>query len=231
MYVVPEDAQKDAPPSYTSAQADSVPPYWETTVHAPSAPGSEGEMIIDGLATGVIFSFLWNMLVSISFQFVGFLLTYLLHTTHAAKYGSRAGLGLTLIQYGFALRASRDTIEGGEDGAWSAGAWTGNAASPPMPTFETASDAEVWYANHPNATATTMPSLELDGAFIAGFASEWLSFMLMTAGEFSLDPQRRSHLISPRARLVYSPHLPTRFLACETMGTVHHRLKPQPCPV
>ena len=39
-----------------------------------------------------------------SFQFVGFLLTYLLHTTHAAKHGSRAGLGITLIQYGFTIR-------------------------------------------------------------------------------------------------------------------------------
>jgi hypothetical protein len=30
----------------------------------------------------------------------GFLLTYVLHTTHAAKNGSRAGLGITLIQLG-----------------------------------------------------------------------------------------------------------------------------------
>lgn len=46
-----------------------------------------------------------------SFQLVGFLLTYLLHTTHAAKNGSRAGLGVTMIQYGFMLRGpdSEDT--------------------------------------------------------------------------------------------------------------------------
>lgn len=39
---MPEDAQKDAPPSYASAQADAVPPYWETTIHAPSSlsPGN-----------------------------------------------------------------------------------------------------------------------------------------------------------------------------------------------
>jgi hypothetical protein len=37
IYVMPEDAQKDAPPSYATAQADAVPPYWETTVHAPSS--------------------------------------------------------------------------------------------------------------------------------------------------------------------------------------------------
>lgn len=44
-----------------------------------------------------------------SFQLIGFLLTYLLHTTHAAKHGSRAGLGITLIQYGFTFRAGSDS--------------------------------------------------------------------------------------------------------------------------
>lgn len=46
-----------------------------------------------------------------SFQFVGFLLTYLLHTTHAAKNGSRAGLGITLIQYSFYLRNRASVLE------------------------------------------------------------------------------------------------------------------------
>lgn len=39
-----------------------------------------------------------------SFQFVGFLLTYLLHTTHAAKNGSKAGLGIALVQWGFSMK-------------------------------------------------------------------------------------------------------------------------------
>jgi hypothetical protein len=43
-------------------------------------------------------------MISMSFQLVGFLLTYLLHTTHAAKNGSRAGLGITLVQYGFYMK-------------------------------------------------------------------------------------------------------------------------------
>jgi hypothetical protein len=64
------------------------------------------------------------MLVSISFQFVGFLLTYLLHTTHAGRLGARAGLGVTLIQYGFTLRAK---MEGPKDGVASGNglAWMG----------------------------------------------------------------------------------------------------------
>lgn len=46
--------------------------------------------------------------ISLSFLFPGFLLTYLLHTTHAAKNGSLAGLGLTLVQYGFYMRTGKD---------------------------------------------------------------------------------------------------------------------------
>jgi hypothetical protein len=45
-------------------------------------------------------------MISMSFQIVGFLLTYLLHTTHAAKNGSRAGLGITLVQFGFGFRSA-----------------------------------------------------------------------------------------------------------------------------
>lgn len=52
-----------------------------------------------------------------SFQFVGFLLTYLLHTTHAAKNGSKAGLGIALVQIGFSMKGSRvDNIGLGEGG-------------------------------------------------------------------------------------------------------------------
>jgi hypothetical protein len=49
-----------------------------------------------------------------SFQLVGFLLTYLLHITHSAKNGSRAGLGITLVQFGFMMRGtSEDDVTGG----------------------------------------------------------------------------------------------------------------------
>ena len=49
-----------------------------------------------------------------SFQPFGFLLTYLLHTTHAAKNGSIVGLGVMLIQYGWYLRNTEDIVPGGE---------------------------------------------------------------------------------------------------------------------
>lgn len=177
VYVVPEDAQTTVPPSYATAQADAVPPYWETGVQAASNPASAGEMVIEGEQTGSLFSFLWNMLVSISFQFVGFLLTYLLHTTHAAKYGSRAGLGVTLIQYGFALRSKNESDE--------ETFWMTAEASRPRPTFSTAAEAD-YYANNLNSTAPAVE--EVQNMMFNDVMSQWLAFLLMTIGEYFLHP-------------------------------------------
>ena len=46
-----------------------MPPYWETTILAPSGIG--GELLVDGLPAGSLLSFMSNMLISFSFQFVG----------------------------------------------------------------------------------------------------------------------------------------------------------------
>src|SRR5437762_12124868 len=78
---------------------------------------SSDEVYVDGLPVGSVFSFIWNGMISMSFQLVGFLLTYLLHTTHAAKNGSRAGLGITLVQYGFYMKGSGDDVNGDAYGA------------------------------------------------------------------------------------------------------------------
>ncbi|EGV60590.1 hypothetical protein PSN45_001641 [Yamadazyma tenuis] len=88
------------PPTYEEAAADSTPEYWETSVIAPIY---EDEVFVEGLPVGNIANFVWNMLVTVAFQFVGFLLCYLLHTSHAAKHGSRAGLGVVFIFYGWNL--------------------------------------------------------------------------------------------------------------------------------
>ncbi|KAF8639718.1 hypothetical protein AX17_000980 [Amanita inopinata Kibby_2008] len=184
IYVVPEDTRSEAPPSYAVAQADAVPPYWDTTVHAPFSPDSMGEMIVDSLPTGSLFSFLWNMLVSISFQFVGFLLTYLLHTTHAARLGSRAGLGITLIQYGFALRSRMD-VNDGEQATW--GSWKLR----PTPSSSTEGNSYYPKYNVSEASSAGAPpasnlSEEQMGSIVADATTEWLSFFLMTIGWFIL---------------------------------------------
>jgi hypothetical protein len=126
--VVPEDSQTEVPPvstlvtrpgrwllshtlqSYADAQLDSVPPYWATTVVAPPGHGHGSDMIIDDLPTGSIWVFALNLIISYFFQVVGFALTYLLHTSHAGKYGALGGFGLTLIQYGFFYRMPKASI-------------------------------------------------------------------------------------------------------------------------
>lgn len=86
----------DELPTYEEANHDPSPPYWETSVMS-----EFDEIYIDGIPVGNIFNFLWNALVSVLFQFLGFVITYLLHTSHAAKNGSQVGLGLTIINIAF----------------------------------------------------------------------------------------------------------------------------------
>ncbi|PPQ83280.1 hypothetical protein CVT25_004019 [Psilocybe cyanescens] len=180
-HLVPEDSVHEAPPSYASAQADAVPPYWETTIHAPFSPDSVGDMIIDSLPTGSLFSFCWNLLVSISFQFVGFLLTYLLHTSHAARLGSRAGLGVTLIQYGFALRSRLDSIptDTNTNNDW-------NYWNPDSTSNSGTIDTHNSISNITWSTPVGNITDEQTSAIVADATTEWLSFFLMTVGWFVL---------------------------------------------
>ena len=157
-------------------------------------------MIVDHLPTGSVFSFLWNLLISISFQFVGFLLTYLLHTTHAARFGSRAGLGVTLIQYGFALRG-RTEEDTTNSGWWAVGGSPyGNGPqedAPAKPTFDTKEEAEDYYRKLNITMINGMPSGTVPGATMDDLnipndpTTDWLSFFLMTVGAFTLFSRLR----------------------------------------
>ncbi|KAG8218620.1 hypothetical protein J3R82DRAFT_4284 [Butyriboletus roseoflavus] len=199
VYIVPEESSSAAPPSYAAAQADAAPPYHTSLVLLPpsalydtnalSGPPTQGSVIVDSLPTGTLFAFLWNTLVSTTFQFVGFVLTWVMHTTHAAKFGSRAGLGITLIQWGFALRARLDDVMNAGTETWEDGARL---------TFGSTKEAENYYDIIPslgNSTtaATTTQSIAGQGesqwsnSFLTGpIATEWLSFFLMTIGWFLL---------------------------------------------
>ncbi|KAJ2896877.1 hypothetical protein MKZ38_005130 [Zalerion maritima] len=159
------DSEKDEqPPTYEQAAADSAPPYWETTILAPGLGGPD-EVYIDGLPVGSLFSFVWNGMISTSFQLVGFLLTYLLHTTHAAKNGSRAGLGITLIQYGFYMKDSPTTVGGSHGEGY---------ANPPDPNSHDFNPNEV--KNDDGGSGGDWD--------IAG--SQWVAYILMVVGWFIL---------------------------------------------
>jgi hypothetical protein len=123
-------------------------------------------MIIDDLPTGSFLIFCLNAFIAYFFQFVGFLLTYLLHTTHAAKYGSRAGLGLTLIQFGFYSRTINP--DGSGDNA--------NGEADPVATSRLL-NSNITAA----ATSTTAPTP--DDAILSVSSRDWLSFFFMTLGK------------------------------------------------
>ncbi|KAL5526426.1 hypothetical protein ACEPAF_8149 [Sanghuangporus sanghuang] len=175
VHVMPEDAQNEAPPSYAAAQADAAPPYWDTTVHAPL--GGADDLLIEGLPPGSMLSFAFNFLISVSFQFVGFMLTYLLHTSHAAKYGSRAGLGVTLIQYGLfskSINDELDTVDGTTDGEAGTTLISGKSVRLARRRFETPS---------PRLWSTSSDGSDDDTVYLSnGAMHDWLSFLLMTVG-------------------------------------------------
>ena len=63
-------------PAYEVALADTTPAYWETTVLTPGGVLGPDDICVDGLPVGSLFAFAWSLLVSMSFQFIGFFLTY-----------------------------------------------------------------------------------------------------------------------------------------------------------
>lgn len=107
-------------------------------------------------------------MISMSFQVVGFILTYLLHTTHAAKNGSRAGLGLTLVQYGFYMKGGSDSKDSGDSGQY---------INPPDPNS---------HSFDPGAVADGSAGGDGGGTMSSISTSEWISYVLMIVGWFIL---------------------------------------------
>lgn len=149
-----------------------------------------------------------------SFQFVGFLLTYLLHTTHAAKHGSRAGLGITLIQYGFTIRtpsSSPSSSSPPTSAEVAAGLGAGDSSSSTLLGAEPVDDAIPQHPNshniNPDTSIPETPASAAAAAIAANAmastaneasgsaassgplgiaASDWFAFALMIVGWFIL---------------------------------------------
>lgn len=183
-----EKQEEEKPPSYEAAAADATPPYWETTTILAPGLHSPDEVYVDGLPVGSLFSFVWNGMISMSFQIVGFLLTYLLHTTHAAKNGSRAGLGITLIQYGFYMRGS-SSVEKPQQPA-NPGEGYAQPSDPNSIDFDpnavgdsaAAAAAAAMAASSQNGAASS----SAQSTFSSIASSEWLAYALMIVGWFIL---------------------------------------------
>ena len=124
-------------------------------------------------------------MISMSFSLVGFLLTYLLHTTHAAKNGSRSGLGVTLIQYGFYMRVGRnDPTPVPTDG-------NDTPFVPPQDPNDhdfdpnAVSDSAAAAAAAAMAQGTSQASAS-SGGLSSVASSNWLAYALMIVGWFIL---------------------------------------------
>jgi hypothetical protein len=139
------------------------------------------EVYVDGLPVGSVFSFVWNAMISMSFQVVGFLLTYLLHTTHAAKNGSRAGLGITLVQYGFTMKGATNLVQAPDGTPGGSTASEVFAGAPPDPNS---------HDFDPNTEAAAFDQGVAGGAAAAGIggisATDWFAYILMIVGWFIL---------------------------------------------
>ena len=158
--------------SYEQAAADATPPYWETTILAPGMMSDE--VYIDGLPVGSVFSFAWNGIISMAFQLVGFLLTYLLHTTHAARNGSRAGLGVTLISWGMQMRGlpnGQGDPAAGEGGPY---------AAPPDPNSHDFDPSAIAAGAAGMAIRTAGGAAPTDAE--SAIATSWLAYAVMILG-------------------------------------------------
>jgi hypothetical protein len=167
------DEADEKPPSYEQAAADATPPYWETTILAPGMLSDE--VYVDGLPVGSVFSFVWNAMISMSFQIVGFLLTYLLHTTHAAKNGSRAGLGITLVQYGFSMKSASSLRDPAGLPPDTAGQFAGAPTDPNAHDFD------------PTKEGGDGTGFDQGVAGLGGISTtDWFAYILMVVGWFIL---------------------------------------------
>ena len=157
-------------------------------------------MIVDDLPTGSILIFAFNLFTSFFFQFLGFVITYFLSTTHAARYGARAGLGLTFIQYGAYWRASQNLEATQSRAEQQEIAWWNET----MTGINSGLDS----APSPNATAILESMLNQNGTdtsdgYLYGDlgwgGKDWLALFFMTFGK-DLSLSLSSH--PPTARAV-----------------------------
>jgi len=92
-------------------------------------------------------------------------MTSVLASTHAARFGSRAGLGATLIQTGYYMTQQDNQVQEGT-------VWPG-----PADVYDASKAAS-------SAQATSAPGVMSDGMSSAEFSAitQWLSFFLMAIG-------------------------------------------------
>lgn len=195
------ESQKDSeqrPPTYESAVQDVTPPYYEMAVLSPSVFGDE--ILVNGMPVGNFFQFMWNAAVAVSFQFIGVLLTYLLHNSHASKSGSMVGLGITLINFGIQMRGGLGAMLGydtAEPGTGHAGEVTKPSAGGGSYMDDTGYIGDSEY-NDDTSVAQGIDWLQSD------MESHWVSLLLMIAGWLVIIKALAEYAYAKRTELVIS---------------------------
>lgn len=104
-----EDGPPNEPlPNYDQTMQEPSPPQFDNMTFIPMAAD---DVLVDHLPVGSIYAFLWSFIVSFMFEWVGFVLTYLLHINHSGRFGSFAGLGATLISTGIKVINNPDYFQ------------------------------------------------------------------------------------------------------------------------
>lgn len=150
-------------------------------------------MIVDDLPTGSVLIFAFNLFTSFFFQFLGFVVTYFLSTTHAARYGSRAGLGLTFIQYGAYWRAAQNLEAGASRAEQQEIAWWNE-------TMIVDSNSTTLLGSMMSQNGTDNGEV-YDGDLGWG-GKDWLALFFMTFGK-GLPPHLPMHPIGDHHRTIH----------------------------
>ncbi|KAF9571431.1 hypothetical protein EC968_000526 [Mortierella alpina] len=179
--------EEELPPSYKSAAMDVSPAYYESVVSA-SGYLDDDEVLVDGLPVGGILGFMWNVIISMSFQFVGFFLTYLLHTSHSTKEGSKTGLGITFISMGFRMLTGKPILT-------SSGSATSETEGYDENDEPIVVDSDTGYMGN-TGTTSPYPYSALGSEYV------WLSYFLCLLGGFIVVQSLFQFARAKRAEMV-----------------------------
>lgn len=105
------EIRSDALPSYTQVTGEpEFDPFYGYEVAYCHIGEFYGEMLFDSIPAGSWGGLALSAFFSFIFDFIGFIMTFFLSTSHGTRKGALIGLGLTLIRYGiYVLTDIEDT--------------------------------------------------------------------------------------------------------------------------
>jgi len=105
------EIRSDALPSYTQVTGEpEFDPFYGYEVAYCHIGEFYGEMLFDSIPAGSWGGLILSAFFSFIFDFIGFIMTFFLSTSHGTRKGALIGLGFTLIRYGiYVLTGIEDT--------------------------------------------------------------------------------------------------------------------------